>query len=189
MANLLQLKSLTAWSLSLLLVSLLTLPAGAHADDFKLKVGQAAPTFSLPDQNGKTVSLSSYHGKWLVLYFYPKDFTSGCTTEAKHFRTAVPTIEKMGVTVIGISEDSVKSHAKFAKTYDLNYTLLADDNGKVASAYDSLYDFFGVMKVAKRHTFIINPKGRIAAIYTDVDPSKNPQQIIDKLKTLLPAKT
>lgn len=184
MTSLLQFKPLASLILPLLLVASL-LPPRAQADEFKLKVGQPAPTFSLPNQNGKTVSLSQYQGKWLVLYFYPKDFTSGCTTEAKHFRTAVPTIEKMGVTVIGISEDSVKSHAKFAKTYDLNYTLLADDDGKAASAYDSLYDFFGVMKVAKRHTFIIDPKGRIAAIYTDVDPSKNPQQIIDKLKTLL----
>ncbi len=149
------------------------------------EVGQAAPSFTLLNQAGKPVSLADYRGKWLVLYFYPKDFTSGCTTEAQHFRDAVPTIEAMGVAVVGISEDSVESHAAFEKAYHLNYTLLADDNGKVAAAYDSLYDIFGLAKFAKRHTFIIDPAGKIAASFLDVDPAQNPRQVIATLKQLM----
>lgn len=164
--------------------SLLVLPGSAAAKS-ALEVGQPAPDFSLPDQTGRTVSLADYRGKWLVLYFYPKDFTPGCTTEAQHFRDAVPDIEKLGAAVIGVSEDSVKNHAKFAETYHLNYTLLADDKGKVAAAYESLYNIFGILKFAKRHTFIIDPQGHIAAIYLNVDPAQNPQQIVIKLQSLM----
>ncbi|WP_407275838.1 peroxiredoxin [Halothiobacillus sp. DCM-1] len=161
------------------------LSVGQPAAAAPLEAGQAAPAFTLLNQAGQPVSLSAYRGKWLVLYFYPKDFTSGCTTEAQSFRDAVPSIEAMGVSVVGISEDSVASHAAFEKAYNLNYTLLADENGKVAAAYDSLYDLFGLAKIAKRHTFIIDPQGKIAARFLDVDPAQNPQQVITTLKRLM----
>lgn len=120
-----------------------------------------------------------------MLYFYPKDFTSCCTTEAQHFRDVVPDIEKLGASVVGVSEDSVESHIKFIDKYHINYTLPADDNGKVAAAYDSLYNIFGVMKFAKRHTFIIDPQGRIAAVFLIVNPAKSPAEILAKLSSLM----
>jgi peroxiredoxin Q/BCP len=158
---------------------------GANAQATELKVGDVAPAFSLPDQAGKLHSLADYRGKWLVLYFYPKDETPGCTTEACQFRDDIATIQGLGVTVVGISEDSIASHERFAKKYHLPYTLLADDDGQVAAEYDSLFSIFGLMKFAKRHTFIINPEGRLAAIYTDVDPKDHSKQIIAELKVLV----
>lgn len=150
-----------------------------------LKVGEVAPSFNLPDQKGVMHSLSDYQGKWLVLYFYPKDETPGCTTEACSFRDDIFKIQAMGAVVVGISEDDVDSHERFAKKYHLPFTLLADDNGKVAEAYDSLFSIAGMMKFAKRHTFIINPQGRLAAIFMDVDPDDHSQQVITKLKDLI----
>ncbi|OYV46178.1 MAG: peroxiredoxin [Halothiobacillus sp. 24-54-40] len=166
-------------------VLMLGLFFGANAQAAELQVGDAAPAFSLPDQAGKLHSLADYRGKWLVLYFYPKDETPGCTTEACQFRDDIATIQGLGVTVVGISEDSIASHERFAKKYHLPYTLLADDDGKVAADYDSLFSIFGLMKFAKRHTFIIDPQGRLAAIYTDVDPKDHSKQIIAALEKLL----
>lgn len=154
----------------------------AHAD---LKLGEEAPTFNLPDQKGALHSLSDYRGKWLVLYFYPKDGTPGCTTEACAFRNDIATIQEMGAVVVGISEDSIDSHERFTKKYHLPFTLLADDNGEVAKAYDSLFSILGMMKLAKRHTFIINPQGRLAAMFMDVDPDDHSKQVIAKLKSLI----
>jgi peroxiredoxin Q/BCP len=158
---------------------------GADAKANELKVGDVAPSFNLPDQAGKLHSLADYRGQWLVLYFYPKDETPGCTTEACQFRDDIATIQGLGVTVVGISEDSISSHERFAKKYHLPYTLLADDDGKVAADYDSLFSIFGFMKFAKRHTFIIDPQGRLAAIFTDVDPKDHSKQIIATLKSLI----
>ena len=154
-----------------------------------LKLGDAAPSFNLPDQKGVMHSLSDYRGKWLVLYFYPKDETPGCTTEACAFRNDIATIQVMGAVVVGISEDSIDSHEQFAKKYHLPFTLLADDNGKVAEAYDSLFSILGMMKFAKRHTFIITPQGRLAAMFMDVDPGDHSKQVISKLKTLIAGST
>lgn len=158
---------------------------GANAQAAELHVGDVAPAFNLPDQAGKLHSLADYRGKWLILYFYPKDETPGCTTEACQFRDDIATIQGMGVTVVGISEDSIASHERFAKKYHLPYTLLADDEGKVAADYDSLFSIFGLMKFAKRHTFIINPEGRLAAIFTDVDPKDHSKQVIATLKKMV----
>ncbi|MHB1229458.1 MAG: peroxiredoxin [Halothiobacillus sp.] len=158
---------------------------GSTAQAAQLQVGDAAPGFNLPDQAGALHSLADYRGKWLVLYFYPKDETPGCTTEACQFRDDIATIQGMGVTVVGVSEDSIASHERFAKKYHLPFTLLADDDGKVAAEYDSLFSMLGMMKFAKRHTFIINPQGRLAAIFTDVDPKDHSRQIIEALKKLV----
>lgn len=154
----------------------------AHAAN-NLKVGDDAPSFTLNDAKGRTHYLSDYAGKYLVLYFYPKDDTPGCTKEACHFRDDMVQLEKLGAKVVGVSVDDGKSHDEFAKKYNLPFPLLTDTNGKVAESYNALSNFF-VVKIAKRYTFLINPDGKIAKIYTNVDTSKHSQQIIDDLKAI-----
>ncbi|MEJ2060984.1 MAG: peroxiredoxin [Gammaproteobacteria bacterium] len=152
------------------------------------EVGAPAPAFRLQDQQGQWHSLADYRGHWLVLYFYPKDDTPGCTTEACHFRDDIVTLQGMGVKVVGVSVDGTASHAKFAEKYKLPFTLLSDPGGKVASSYDSLFSLFGLMKFAKRHTFIIDPDGHVAKIYTDVDPKTHTAQVAAALKELIAAR-
>jgi peroxiredoxin Q/BCP len=148
-----------------------------------LQIGDDAPSFTLNDAQGQTHYLTDYAGKYLVLYFYPKDDTPGCTKEACHFRDDLTELEKMGAKVVGISVDNSESHASFAKKYHLPFPLLADTDGKVADSYNALTNFY-VVKIAKRHTFLINPNGKIAKIYKNVDTSNHSQQIIDDLKLI-----
>ena len=148
-----------------------------------LKVGDDAPTFTLPDSLGNQVSLNDYKGKWVVLYFYPKDDTPGCTTEACHFRDDFKSLEAIGAKVIGVSIDDSFSHKKFAEKYNLPFPLLSDASGEVASRYGALNNFL-VIKLAKRYTYLINSQGKIAKIYLSVDTSKHSQEIIDDLKGL-----
>lgn len=148
-----------------------------------LQVGDAAPNFMLNDAKGKTHSLNDYRGQYLVLYFYPKNDTPGCTKEACHFRDDMTQLEKLGAKVVGISVDDSQSHEKFAAKYNLPFALLADVDGKVAQSYHALTNLF-VIKMAKRHTFLINPEGTISKIYTSVNVSNHSQQIIDDLKAL-----
>ncbi|MFZ1249420.1 MAG: thioredoxin-dependent thiol peroxidase [Candidatus Saccharimonadales bacterium] len=145
-----------------------------------------APEFTLQDQDGKTHSLADYAGKWVVLYFYPKDNTPGCTKEACNFRDARDAIAEFGdAVVMGVSKDSVESHRKFADKHELNFTLLSDPDHAVAEAYDS-WDpkfFFGkILLGVKRNTFLINPQGEIAKKYEGVDPAKHAAEIIADLK-------
>ena len=148
-----------------------------------LKIGDDAPIFSLPDSQGNQVSLNDYKGKWVVLYFYPKDDTPGCTTEACHFRDDFKLLESLGAKVIGVSIDDSFSHKKFAEKYNLPFPLLSDVAGEVASSYGALNNFL-VIKLAKRYTYLINPQGKIANIYLSVDTSKHSQEIIEDLKKL-----
>ncbi|MEO6118814.1 MAG: peroxiredoxin [Methylotenera sp.] len=148
-----------------------------------LQIGDDAPSFTLNDAQGQTHYLSNYAGKYLVLYFYPKDDTPGCTKEACHFRDDMAQLEKLGAKVVGISVDNSASHADFAKKYHLPFPLLSDTNGSVAGSYHALTNFY-VVKIAKRYTFLINPAGKITKIYTNVDTSKHSQQIIDDLKII-----
>lgn len=148
-----------------------------------LKVGDNAPNFSLIDAQGQVHYLSDYAGQYLVLYFYPKDDTPGCTKEACHFRDDMAQLEKLGANIVGLSVDDSASHANFAKKYHLNFPLLADTDGKVAESYHALSNFY-VVKIAKRYTFLISPAGKIAKIYTSVDTSKHSQQIVDDLKAI-----
>ncbi|HEY4160896.1 MAG TPA: peroxiredoxin [Candidatus Saccharimonadales bacterium] len=147
-----------------------------------------APDFTLPDQNGDIKTLGSYTGKWVVLYFYPKDNTTGCTAEACSFRDERDAIAEFGnAEVVGVSKDSVKSHKKFADEYHLNFTLLSDTEHKVIEAYDSwkLRKFMGREYLGtERNTFIISPEGKIAKEYRGVDPKTHAAQIIADLKTL-----
>jgi len=148
-----------------------------------LKSGDDAPHFSLPDNQGRQVNLNDFKGKWVVLYFYPKDDTPGCTTEACHFRDDFKLLENLGAQVIGMSIDDSFSHKKFAEKYNLPFPLLSDASGEVASLYGALNNFL-VIKLAKRYTYLINPQGKIAKIYLSVNTSKHSQEIIEDLKKL-----
>lgn len=147
-----------------------------------------APNFSLQDQNGTIHTLADYAGKWVVLYFYPKDDTPGCTTEACNFRDERDVIAELGkAEVVGISKDSVASHKKFADTYNLNFTLLSDESLETIKAYNawgerSMYGkmYMGII----RSTFIIDPSGNIAKHYPKVTPKKHAAEIIKDLKDL-----
>ncbi len=147
------------------------------------KIGQAAPGFALPDQAKRVHKLSDYAGQWVVLYFYPKDDTPGCTKEACSFRDDLVQLEKLGAKVVGISVDDSESHAKFAEKYHLPFPLLADTDGQVAERYGAINDLL-VIRIAKRYTFLIDPQGKIARTYLSVDTSRHSQEIIDDLKKL-----
>ncbi len=148
-----------------------------------LQVGDPAPDFQLLDQHGKTHALSDYRDRWLVVYFYPKNDTPGCTTEACAFRDDVYQLRKMNVALLGVSTDDVKSHKEFAEKYHLPFSLLSDSEGRAARAYGSLTSI-GPWKFAKRHTFIIDPDGRLAGIYRKVHPKTHSRQIIADLENL-----
>ena len=153
----------------------------AHADP---AVGSAAPAFTLPDQDGKRVSLADYRGKWVVLYFYPKDGTPGCTTEACEFRDNIFAFREAGAVILGISVDDVDSHKEFATEHRLPFTLLADGQKQVARDYGVLHRMLGVMELARRETFIVDPLGRVAKHYREVDPGSHSRQVLSDLKTL-----
>ena len=141
-----------------------------------LKKGDLAQDFSLPDQEGKTQSLSDYKNQWVLLYFYPKDFTSGCTKEACEFRDKFEKLKSL-VNIIGVSADSPESHEKFAEKYTLPYTLLSDTDRKVINLYGATGFIF-----TKRVSFLINPKGVIEKVYNNVDPKTHALQIIADLE-------
>lgn len=148
-----------------------------------VELGRPAPDFKLLDQNGKAHRLADYRGRWLVVYFYPKDDTPGCTAEACAFRDDVVELRLRNVGLLGVSTDDVKSHKEFAEKYHLPFPLLSDSDGTVAGAYGSLTRF-GPFRFAKRHTFIIDPEGQVARIYRKVDPKVHSQQIIDDLEAI-----
>ena len=147
------------------------------------EVGQPAPNFKLPDQNGKIHTLNNFRGKWLALYFYPKDDTPGCTEQACKFRDDLHKLEALGANVVGISVDNTTSHAKFAREYNLPFPLLADNNGETAAQYDSLLNLV-IVKFAKRNTFLIDPDGKVAKIYLSASTSRNSIEVIEDLKKL-----
>jgi thioredoxin-dependent peroxiredoxin len=146
-------------------------------------VGSMAPEFSLRSQEGSPVGLSNYRGKWLVLYFYPKDQTPGCTREAHNFQADQTKYDRRNAVILGVSVDSVDSHKKFCAKEGLNFKLLADQDGKVTREYGSLTDLV-IAKFAARHTFLIDPEGKIAKIYTSVDPSRHSEEVLVALDRL-----
>ena len=147
------------------------------------KVGDAAPPFSLLDQNGKSRALDEFRGKWLVLYFYPRDDTPGCTEQAARYRDAMRELEAAGGAVCGVSVDDSDSHAAFARKFNLPFALLADRKGETAARYGSLRDF-GLLKFAKRNTFLIDPAGKVAKVYLGVNPARNTTDVVNDLKQL-----
>jgi peroxiredoxin Q/BCP len=149
-------------------------------------VGSPAPAFALRDQTGAQRTLADYAGKWLVLYFYPKDGTPGCTKEVCAYRDSIAKVRAAGAEVVGVSVDDVDSHKKFAEEQQVPFPLLADSDKSVAQAYGVLTSRFGV-KYARRDTFVIDPQGKIAKYYPDVDPEKNVTQVVADLAKLTAA--
>ena len=146
-------------------------------------VGDPAPGFELLDQEGKTRRLEDYSGKWVVLYFYPKADTPGCTTESCAFRDNIFAFRAVGAEIVGISLDDVGSQKEFSEKYSLPFPLLSDAEGRVAESYGVLRNF-GLMKVASRQTFVIAPDGTIARHYDDVDPDEHSAEVLADLKVL-----
>lgn len=172
-------------SLLLLLVLMLGLVVPVQAGEAPAlpQVGQPAPAFRLQDQNGKWHTPADHQGRWVVLYFYPKDFTPGCTTEVCAFRDDVAKLRKAGADVLGVSLDDVKSHAEFAAKYHVPFPLLSDADSSTAQAYGVLASKLG-FKYARRTTFLIDPQGKVAKVYQDVDPEKNSAQVLADLASL-----
>lgn len=151
------------------------------------KVTTSAPDFTLPDQDGRNHTLSEYTGKWVLLYFYPKDDTPGCTIEACVIRDQFKDFKTIGAIVLGVSTDSVASHKKFATTYELPFTLLADENKEVVGRYGVFGEkkFMGRTYMGTRRTsFLIDPSGNIAKIYEKVKPELHAAEVIADLKKL-----
>lgn len=156
----------------------------ASADDAAVpQAGQQAPQFTLPSQDGSKVSLSSFPGKWIVLYFYPKDMTSGCTLEAHNFQRDIAKYEKLDSVVVGVSVDSTDSHKQFCAKQGLTFKLLSDQDKKVVADYGSLGNYMG-MKIAKRNTFLIDPQGKIAKVWTGVDPANHSEEVLSTLEQM-----
>jgi peroxiredoxin Q/BCP len=148
-----------------------------------LEVGQLAPDFELPDQSGQLHSLEDYRDQWVVLYFYPKDETPGCTTEACEFRDDIFEYKKRNTQILGVSLDDVESHRDFAEHHGLPFPILADPKGLVVETYGVKTRMFG-MAVAKRQTFLIAPDGTIAKHYESVDPDDHSAEILADLEEL-----
>ncbi len=156
----------------------------SRADDSALpQVGQQAPTFTLPSQDGSQISLDSFKGKWVVLYFYPKDMTTGCTIEAHNFQRDQDKFTKQNAVILGVSVDSTDSHKKFCTKENLTFRLLADPSKGVVKAYGSLGSF-GPVEIAKRNTFLIDPSGKIVKVWTGVKPQTHSEEVLAELATV-----
>jgi peroxiredoxin Q/BCP len=145
--------------------------------------GTQAPDFSLATTDGSQVSLKDFKGKWIVLYFYPKDMTSGCTIEAQNFQRDVTQYDKTGAVILGVSVDNTDSHKQFCAKEGLTFKLLADPGGKVSAQYGSTMDYKGTT-MAARNTFLINPEGKIAKVYTGVKPAEHSEEVLKDLAEL-----
>jgi peroxiredoxin Q/BCP len=156
---------------------------GAAAAPDALTVGEPAPEFELFDQDGQLHSLEDYRDRWVVLYFYPKDDTPGCTTEACAFRDSIFAFRKLNAQILGVSLDDVESHKKFAENHGLPFPLLADVDGKAADAYGVKTKMFG-MSIARRQTFIVDPAGKIARHYEKVKPDTHSAEVLADLESL-----
>ena len=155
----------------------LSLGSARAADESLPSEGQKAPTFTLPSQDGSPISLDSYHGKWVVLYFYPKDMTTGCTIEAHNFQRDLSKFEADNAVILGVSVDTVDSHKQFCTKDGLTFHLLADPDHKVVDQYGSL-GHFGSMTIANRNTFLIDPHGKIVKVWTKVDPTHHSEEVL-----------
>jgi thioredoxin-dependent peroxiredoxin len=155
------------------------------------KEGAPAPAFRLPSQEGKQVSLSDFKGKWVVLYFYPKDFTQGCTIEAKNFETDQPKYTALNAAIVGVSADTVDSHKDFCTKENLTFKTLADPKGDIIDQYGSLRKLEGKAKdtfkqdhIANRNTFLIDPNGVIKKVYVNVNPNAHSSEVLMALAEL-----
>lgn len=146
-------------------------------------VGSAAPAFTLTSNEGKPTSLADYKGRWVVLYFYPKDFTSGCTVEAHNFQRDLSKYEKADAVVLGVSVDSASSHKDFCAKEGLSFKLLSDPDAKVSTEYDSVMTYEG-SKLSARNTFLIDPDGKIARVFLKVKPAEHSEEVLAALASL-----
>jgi len=144
--------------------------------------GQVAPAFTLPSQDGSAVSLEQFRGKWVLLYFYPKDNTPGCTLEAHNFQRDLPKYESLNAVVLGVSLDSADSHKSFCTKQGLTFKLLSDQERVVTAKYGSLKSMLGI-KMAARNTFLIDPEGKIAKVWLAVSPSSHSAEVLQELQT------
>src|SRR5580700_10400489 len=167
------------------LVLLVTVVLGAGLQAFAAMpaVGSAAPDFSLPSQDGTQVSLKDFRGKWVVLYFCPKDGTTGCTIEAHNFQRDQPQYAQRNAVVVGISVDTAESHKEFCAKEGLNFKLLADTEHKVVKEYGSTMSYKG-SEIAARNTFIVDPQGKIQRVYTTVNPNNHSAEVLAALDEL-----
>jgi peroxiredoxin Q/BCP len=153
----------------------------AHAADEPMpSAGQPAPGFTLPSQDGSQISLDSFKGKWVVLYFYPKDMTQGCTIEAHNFQRDLAQFEAKNAVIVGVSVDTPDSHKQFCTKEGLTFRLLADPSHKVVDEYGSLGSF-GTMTIANRNTFLIDPSGKIVKVWTKVSPQGHSAEVLSAI--------
>jgi peroxiredoxin Q/BCP len=170
---------------STLVATLLLASLSAFAADEAMPptTGAPAPSFSLPSQEGAQVSLDQFKGKWVVLYFYPKDFTSGCTIEAHNFQRDIDKYTQKNAAIVGVSVDNVDSHKSFCTKEGLNFKLLADPDHKVVQEYGSVMEYKG-MTIAARNTFLIDPNGVIRKVYLKVSPQGHSDEVLADLQQL-----
>jgi len=154
-----------------------------RAGDKAPAVGTQAPDFTLNSQEGKAVSLHEFKGKWVVLYFYPKDFTSGCTVEAHNFQRDLAQYEAKNAAIVGISMQDENSHQQFCTKEGLSFKLLADTKSDVSTQYDSVMNM-GVAKLSARHTFLIDPQGKVEKVWLDVKPATHSEEVLAALTQL-----
>jgi peroxiredoxin Q/BCP len=165
--------------LVLVVVVLFAMKRTLHADSSKMPaVGQMAPDFTLPSQEDTAIKLSQYRGKWVVLYFYPKDMTSGCTVEAHNFQRDMSKYAAANAVILGVSVQDADSHKKFCAKEGLNFKLLADTDKKVSKMYDSTIPVIGL---SARNTFLIDPNGKIVKVWTGVDPQNHSAEVLAEL--------
>ena len=170
-------------TLKIFLSGFLLLSLAAFAAEPGPQVGQAAPDFTLASQDGSRISLHDFKGKWVVLYFYPKDGTPGCTIEAHNFQRDLAKYEQKKAVVLGVSVDNADSHKEFCAKQGLTFKLLADSDKKVSQQYGSLTNLL-VMKISARNTFLVNPEGKIAKVWTGVEPGKHSGEVLAALGQL-----
>jgi len=172
------------WAASaVLLVASSALVLRAHAADI-IATGSVAPAFTLPSQDSPAVSLSEYKGKWVVLYFYPKDKTSGCTIEAHNFQRDLEKYKAANAVVLGVSLDTAESHKSFCTKESLTFKLLADPDHKVVDAYGVAVHNMGVIKFAERDTVLIDPTGKVAKTWKSVDPNTHSEEVLATIASM-----
>jgi peroxiredoxin Q/BCP len=164
-------------------VAVVAVRASGENDQAMPAVGQVAPGFTLPSQDGSQISLESFRGKWVVLYFYPKDMTTGCTIEAHNFQRDQAQYDAANAVILGVSVDTPDSHKQFCTKEELTFRLLADPEHKVVEAYGSLGNYVGI-KIANRHTFLIDPAGKIARVWTKVEVQQHSAEVLAAINEL-----
>jgi peroxiredoxin Q/BCP len=173
-------KRLTVFFLTMVLASVFAVATDSTPPP---AVGSPAPTFSLPSQEGSQISLNQFKGKWVVLYFYPKDFTAGCTIEAHNFQRDIDKYTQKNAVIVGVSADTVDSHKGFCAKEGLNFKVLSDTNHEVSQKYGSIMEINN-MTLSARNTFLVDPSGVIKKVYLKVNPTDHSTQVLADLSEL-----